>query len=470
MNYTQTSVGSEYLLNQLRDIKLSQETLEEDEKLYRAMEIEELREKVLLPLSKLGKHDFTDSSAFFYGNHTRGVKNPLIFNVLALLPVASIILLFVQLKLGILCLFMSFIINGIMYYRHKQIVEYGLHSVSYVANIINTGNQLAAIPDDKIQEETRKLKGNLKPLKKVLWLNNFVSMGTKGNGDFDAIVEYIRILFLLDFISYNRIIGTVSQHKENYRAIWEIIGRLDASIAVAYYRHTLQAYCVPSFTDSMEISFTNMAHPLITDPVTNSSDLGKTTLITGSNASGKSTYSKAVAINAILAQTINTVLADTWRMKPIYVATSMAVQDNVLDGDSYFIAEIKSLRRIITMLEKGKPCLSVIDELLKGTNTIERIAASAAMMDWLSNTNGINITATHDIELTEIMKSSYDNYHFTEKFKDGDIHFDYTIYRGPSNTKNAIKLLEVLAYPTRITEQANRLAEDFLLEREWNSI
>lgn len=338
LNYTQTSVGSEYLLNQLRDIKLSQETLEEDEKLYRAMEIEELREKVLLPLSKLGKQDYTDSSAFFYGNHVRGVKNPFIFNVLALLPVASIILLFVQLKLGILCLFMSFIINGIMYYRHKQIVEYGLHSVSYVANIINTGNQLAAIPDDKIQEETRKLKRNLKPLKKVLWLNNFVSMGTKGNGDFDAIVEYIRILFLLDFISYNRIIGTVSQHKENYRAIWEIIGRLDASIAVAYYRHTLEAYCVPSFTDLMEISFTNMAHPLIADPVTNSSDLGKTTLITGSNASGKSTYSKAVVINAILAQTINTVLADTWRMKPIYVATSMAVQDNVLDGDSYFIA------------------------------------------------------------------------------------------------------------------------------------
>lgn len=122
------------------------------------------------------------------------------------------------------------------------------------------------------------------------------------------------------------------------------------------------------------------------------------------------------------------------------------------------------------MLEEGKPCLSVIDELLKGTNTIERIAASAAMMNWLSQTNGINITATHDIELTEIMKSTYDNYHFTETFKEGDIHFDYKIHPGPSNSKNAIKLLEVLAYPTRMTKQANRLAEDFLLEREWNSI
>ena len=97
-------------------------------------------------------------------------------------------------------------------------------------------------------------------------------------------------------------------------------------------------------------------------------------LITGSNASGKSTYIKAIAINAILAQTINTVLAEKWMMKPSYIVTSMAIQDNVLDGDSYFIAEIKSLKRIMQLIEEEKPCISFIDEILKGTNTIERIA------------------------------------------------------------------------------------------------
>ena len=468
INYTQTSVGSEYLVNQLRDIRLSLDHVEEDEKLYITLENNhELREEIMLALSKLGKRDYTNSSSFFYGKSHKNVKNPNVFILLALLPVASIVLLFFQLKWGIFFLFISFLMNTFMYYRHKNALEYGLHSVNYAASIISTGKKLSTLQDVPISKYTDRLRTNMKPLKKILFLSNFVSIGNKGGGDFDVVFEYIRILFLIDFISYSKIIDTVAKHAENYREVWQIIGKLDAAIAVAFYRHSLTSYCTPTFTDSEELSFTNMAHPLIDEPVTNSSRLGKCTLITGSNASGKSTYSKAVAINAILAQTIHTALADEWTMKPSFVATSMAVQDNVLDGDSYFIAEIKSLKRIIKLLEEGKPCISVIDELLKGTNTVERIAASAAMMEYLSKRKGINITASHDIELTEMMKHTYDNYHFTETFKDGDIHFDYKIHPGPSNSRNAIKLLEVLAYPEQITERANRLAEDFMDEREW---
>lgn len=468
INYTQTSVGSEYLLNQLRDITLSLDHVERDEKLYIVLENnQELREEILHTLSKLGKRDYTDSSSFFYGKSNKTLKNPNVFLFLALMPVASIILLFFQLKWGLLCLFLSFLVNAFTYYRHKNALEYGLHSVTYAASIINTGKKLSTMQDASISEYTNWLKANLKPLKRILLLTNFVSIGNKGSGEFDVIFEYIRILFLIDFISYSKIIDAVTKHKENYREVWQVIGKLDAAVAVVFYRHTLTSYCTPNFTDSEEISFTNMAHPLLDEPVTNSSRLGKCTLITGSNASGKSTYSKAVAINAILSQTIHTVLANKWSMKPSFVATSMAVQDNVLQGDSYFIAEIKSLKRIIKFLEEGKPCISVIDELLKGTNTVERIAASAAIMKWLSKSKGINITASHDIELTEMMKHTYENYHFTETFKDGDIHFDYKIRSGPSTSRNAIKLLEVLVYPEEITDQANRLAKDFMNEREW---
>ncbi|MGM0890915.1 MAG: MutS-related protein, partial [Bacillota bacterium] len=140
-----------------------------------------------------------------------------------------------------------------------------------------------------------------------------------------------------------------------------------------FYRNSLGTYCTPTFIDKEELSFENMAHPLIEKAVTNTSNLEKCTLVTGSNASGKSTYIKAVAINAILAQTINTAIAKNWTMRPSYIVTSMAIQDNVLNGDSYFIAEIKSLKRIIDLIKEGKPCLSFIDEILKGTNTIERI-------------------------------------------------------------------------------------------------
>lgn len=471
INYTQTSLGSEYLVNQLRDISLSLDHVGEDEKLYSALENnQELREEILLSLSKLGKRDYTDSSSFFYGKSNKALKHPSVFLFLALMPIASIILLFFQLKWGLLCLFLSFLVNAITYYRHKNTLEYGLHAVTYAASIINTGKKLSTMQDTSISEYTNRLKINLKPLKKMLFLSNFVSIGNKGGGEFDVIFEYFRILFLIDFISYSKIIDTVVKHKENYHEVWQVIGKLDAAIAIAFYRNSLTSYCTPNFTDLERISFTNMAHPLLDEPVTNSSRLGKCTLITGSNASGKSTYSKAVAVNAILAQTIHTVLADEWSMKPSFVATSMAVQDSVLKGDSYFIAEIKSLKRIIKLLEEGKPCISVIDELLKGTNTVERIAASAAIMEWLSKSKGINITASHDIELTEMMKHSYENYHFTETFIDGDIHFDYKIRSGPSTSRNAIKLLEVLSYPEGITEQANRMAENFMNEREWKML
>jgi len=291
--------------------------------------------------------------------------------------------MFYDLKYGILSLAGSFLINTTIYYKNKPKLENNLYSASYIAAIINTGKHFASIKHPQFANFSNEFRNNVEPIKKVLVLDNFASIG-RGGGDFDAIFEYIRILFLLDFLSYNNIIKTISNNRVEFRELWELIGQLDAGIAVAFYRKSLNTYCTPTFVEKEELSFKNMFHPLIKNPVTNSSIIGKGTLITGSNASGKSTYIKAIAINAILAQTIHTVSAESWTMKPSYIVTSMAIQDNVLDGDSYFIAEIKSLKRIIQLCEQGKPCISFIDEILKGTNTIERIAASASIMEWLS--------------------------------------------------------------------------------------
>ncbi|MGG0663205.1 hypothetical protein ABE042_03745 [Viridibacillus arvi] len=466
INYTQTSVGSEYLFNQLRDIDPSLKDIQDKENLYELLESNQaLREDILRILSGLGKQDFTNSSSFFYENQSN-LKYVAIYVLLALMPFASIILMFFSLKYGIFSLVGSFLLNLFVYYKNKPALENNLYSTSYIAAIINTGKRFASVKHPEFTTFANEFKVKMQPIKKVLVLSNIASIG-KGNGEFDIIFEYIRILFLLDFISYNNIIKTISKHKEEYRDLWQLIGKLDAGIAVALYRKSFETYCIPTFVEKEELSFKNMFHPLINEPVKNTSNLGKGTLITGSNASGKSTYIKAIAINTILAQTINTVLAENWTMKPSYIVTSMAIQDNVLDGDSYFIAEIKSLKRIIQLCDQGKPCISFIDEILKGTNTIERIAASAAMMEWLSVNKGMNIIASHDIELTEITKSTYTNYHFSESIENGQVHFDYKIHSGPSKTKNAIKLLEILDYPQSITNKANGLAEHFLERHEW---
>lgn len=210
-----------------------------------------------------------------------------------------------------------------------------------------------------------------------------------------------------------------------------------------------------------------MYHPLIRNPVKNSSHLDKMTLITGSNASGKSTYMKAVAINAILAQTIHTVHASNWSMKPSYVLSSMAIQDNIIDGDSYFIAEIKSLKRIIQTIQSGIPCMVFIDEILRGTNTVERIAASASVMEWLTKHPGMTMIASHDIELTTML-GEFNNYHFRETVQNDSVYFDYKIHPGPSTTKNAIKLLELMDFPFSVTKSAYGWTKRFEEIGEWS--
>ena len=95
-------------------------------------------------------------------------------------------------------------------------------------------------------------------------------------------------------------------------------------------------------------------------------------------------------------------------------------------GESYFIKEIRSLKRILDKVEVVY-CLCIVDEILRGTNTIERISASSAVLNFLNEENCMAIIASHDIELTELLKNSYENYHFREQITDHGISFDYTL-------------------------------------------
>jgi len=164
-------------------------------------------------------------------------------------------------------------------------------------------------------------------------------------------------------------------------------------------------------------------------------------LITGSNASGKSTFVKSVAVNMLLAQTIHTCIAQELSFRPSFLISSMAVRDNIETGESYYIAELNSLKRVLDGLNDTIRCVCFIDEILKGTNTIERIAASSAILQYLSSRNALALVATHDIELTEITQTFCDNFHFRETITEEGITFDYQIHNGYATTKNAIRLL-----------------------------
>ena len=120
---------------------------------------------------------------------------------------------------------------------------------------------------------------------------------------------------------------------------------------------------------------------LITKPVKNSIQARKGVLLTGSNASGKSTFLKMVAVQAILAQTVYTCLAKEYEADTFVIASSMSLRDNLESGESYYIVEIKSIKRILDLTsQETYPVLCFVDEVLRGTNTVERIAASSRIL------------------------------------------------------------------------------------------
>ena len=190
-------------------------------------------------------------------------------------------------------------------------------------------------------------------------------------------------------------------------------------------------------------------------------------MLTGSNASGKSTFLKTVAINAVFAQTIHTVLADAYEGGIYQICSSMALKDDITSGESYYMVEIRAIKRILDFIGRERRVLCFVDEVLRGTNTVERIAAGAEILLSLTSAHAMCFAATHDVELTGLLEEHYDNYHFEEEIVENDIYFNYRLMKGKATTRNAIRLLSVMGYQKEIIENAERRAERFRQAGKW---
>ena len=124
------------------------------------------------------------------------------------------------------------------------------------------------------------------------------------------------------------------------------------------------------------------------------------------------------------------------------------------------MAEAEALLRIIKALELNIPVFCPIDEIFRGTNPIERISASAEILKYINSKKSISIVATHDRELTEILKDNYEFFYFSEKVDNAGLKFDYKLKKGISKTRNAIKLLDFIGYPKEIIKSSYERAED----------
>ena len=132
----------------------------------------------------------------------------------------------------------------------------------------------------------------------------------------------------------------------------------------------------------------------------------------------------------------------------------MTVRDDILEGESYYIQELHYLKRVVEEVNKGRITLCIIDEILRGTNTQERLAASEAILTYIAERDCIVIAATHDMELAESMNDRYRCLHFCNYMQEGNIVFDFKIHEGKNETTNALKLLEYIGFPNEIVAMA----------------
>ncbi|MDU5333803.1 MutS-related protein [Enterococcus sp.] len=460
INGTYSSIGSEALYQRLRNYNFNQaDDLEELIQFYQ--ENPEIREKVQFHFAGLGKRDNNFTKQYIANGKREKLGNLWLYVLLGVLPLVSLGVLVVAGPIGIFLLLGSILFNVIFYMTKKAKLETELESMRYLVQSISLANKLSTIVTPR-QTEIRK---NVVPLKSIAkWGFSF---RVKSTSEADIMFEYLNLVFMIPFIAYNFVITRLSKYSQEAINLWKVLGEMEVAAAILNFRTYFPVSCQPEFAAG-GIQAEDIYHPLVEYSVVNPVDWQRNTLVTGSNASGKSTYVKSIAISGILAQTINTAIAEKLTMQPGHVLTSMAVEDDIMAGDSYFVAEIKSIKRLLNQVEKGERCYCFIDEILKGTNTIERIAASSSVVTWLADYPSLSFVATHDIELTEMLKEYCDNVHFEETVtEEQGISFDYELKQGPAVTRNAIALLKVMDYPEKIVEQAQKEARYFDEQRTW---
>ncbi|SEH53103.1 MutS domain V [Ruminococcus flavefaciens] len=355
-------------------------------------------------------------------------------------------------RLIMLCI-CNYFVNLVVHIFLKNSFDRKLETLFSMGMTINAGFGIK----DIVPELSKEADESFKKLKKSASIMNLLNMKksmTKSDDGMTMLMAYITDPFMVDFILYNIGLKEFEGKTQDYMKIFRFVGEIDCSIAIASFRRSLEGYCVPEINSDKRIEYKGLFHPLISEPVANDLTQEKNMLLTGSNASGKSTFIKAAAINLILGQSIFTCTAEQASIPRCGVITSMAVRDDLASGESYYIREIKYLKRMTEAAKDGRLLFFAIDEILKGTNTKERIAASKAILRYFDRANCMLMVATHDIELAEAFEGRYENYYFCEKLDEEDVVFDYMIHKGICRSSNAIKLLSVIGFPEEIINDA----------------
>ena len=314
------------------------------------------------------------------------------------------------------------------------------------------------------------LHADLARLSRLRRVAGWVSGGLRGPFDLGgAIFKCVNVLLCLDASALFFGSRELKAYGPELFRVIAVVGEIDAAISIASYRQSTAGWTRPVWREAgTGVTLEGVRHPLLDDAVPNTVMIGEPSgmIVTGSNMSGKSTFLRTVGVTAVLAQTINTCLAAAYEAPPFVVKSCIGRADDPATGKSYYLVEVDSVLTLVKDSESDVPHLFLFDELFRGTNTIERIAAGEAVLRTLlaqradgSPAPHVVVAATHDQDLVELVVDSYGAYHFTDSVGDEGLAFDYQLQPGVASTRNAIRLLKMRGAPDVLVASAIERAD-----------
>lgn len=461
INHTNSFIGEQVLYHQLHNLNQEEDEDHEDfeQKLNCLSQNLERRVELEARLREIGKNE--DSYYLWeFLHHAKlwVVGHSFFYHVMqALLVFFLISSILTDENWMTLGLFAVAGCNFMLYFRAKNQYEIHLDSLGVLRQIYDLSRWIKkdqVLGPVFVREEEMQAIDSLKGMSRLI-TNISIRKESSLSGDVAAMfMDYFWGITLIDVSMVNHLMKVIEHKQEEVQCLMNLVGEIDSKIGVLSFRTSLDSWCIPEYVQE-GIAVEGLVHPLLDSPIKNDWCLRDKAIITGSNASGKSTFMKAIGINCIMAQTIHTSTATKMSLESVFIMTCMSLRDDIISGESYYFREAKYLKRMLDQVgqkEDERKTLCIIDEILKGTNTKERISASKAILEFIGSKNCLAIVATHDNELTH--NEAYENYHFRSMIKNNDIKFDYQIQEGSSQETNAIALLSILGYSKDIIEAA----------------
>jgi hypothetical protein len=346
------------------------------------------------------------------------------------------------------------VVNLGISYRFRARLSEAAHAAEEAGHDLNLLSQVLTAFEREpftsprlVQLQARLKQGSVLPSQAIARLNRRVEYLESAHNLFVRVFDFVifyRLQFVLAAESWRRRYG------RSLRQWLETVGELEALAALGGYTYERPDDVFPEFVDDSPcLEAEGLAHPLIprNRAVTNDLHLGRDLqlmIVSGPNMAGKSTFLRGIGVNAVLAQSGAPVRAARLKLSPLAVTASICVLDSLEGGISRFYAEINRLKLIMDLTHSSVPVLFLLDELLSGTNSHDRLIGTRSFVTKLVERGAVGLVSTHDLALTAIPEeigSKAINCHFEDHLEDGRLHFDYKLYPGIVQTSNALPLM-----------------------------